>query len=60
MKVGTGGNLGLSREYHKTLFGPLFYPWWNCPFMRFSEKKEIVANITMPGSQNIKIKLYEL
>ena len=25
MKVGTGGNLGLSREYHKKLFGPLFY-----------------------------------
>ena len=31
MKVGTGGNLGLSREYHKKLFGPLFYSWWNCP-----------------------------
>ena len=34
MKVGTGGNLGLSREYHKKLFGPLFYPWWNCPLTR--------------------------
>ena len=31
MKVGTGGTLGLSREYHKQLFGPLFYTWWNCP-----------------------------
>ena len=31
MKVGTGGNLGLSREYHKKLFGPLFYTLWNCP-----------------------------
>ena len=31
MKVGTGGNFGLSREYHKQLFGPLFYTWWNCP-----------------------------
>ena len=31
MKVGTGGNLGLSREYHTKLFGPLFYTWWNCP-----------------------------
>ena len=30
MKVGTGGNLGLSREYQKKLFGLLFYPWWNC------------------------------
>ena len=31
MKVGTGGNLDLSREYHMKLFGPLFYTWWNCP-----------------------------
>ena len=31
VKVGTGGNLSLSREYHKKLFGPLFYTWWNCP-----------------------------
>ena len=23
MEVGTGGNLGLSREYHKKLFGPI-------------------------------------
>ena len=28
---GTGGNLGLNREYRKKLFGPLFYTWWNCP-----------------------------
>ena len=31
MKVGTGRNLDLSREYHKKLIGPLFYSWWNCP-----------------------------
>ena len=31
MKVGTGRNLDLSREYHKKLFGPLFNSWWNCP-----------------------------
>ena len=31
MKVGTGRNLDLSREYRKELFGPLFYSWWNCP-----------------------------
>ena len=31
MNVGTGGNLDLSREYHKKLFGALFYSWWNCP-----------------------------
>ena len=38
MKVGTGGNLGLSREYHKKLFGPLFYPWWNFP-LRYAISK---------------------
>ena len=27
----TWGNLGLSREFHKKLFGPLFYSWWNFP-----------------------------
>ena len=31
MKVGTGENLGLSREYLKQLLGPPFYTWWNCP-----------------------------
>ena len=31
MKVGTGRNLDISREYHKKLFGPLFHSWWNCP-----------------------------
>ena len=35
MKVGTGGNLGLSREYNKKLFWPLFYTWWNCPLSKF-------------------------
>ena len=35
MKVGTGGNLGLSREYHKKLFGPLFYPLWNYLLIEF-------------------------
>ena len=34
MKVGTGRNLDLSREYHKKLFGPLFHSWWNCPLKR--------------------------
>ena len=31
MKDGSGGNLGLSRDYPKELFGPMFYSWWNCP-----------------------------
>ena len=31
VKVGSGGNLGLSREYPKKLFEPMFYSWWNCP-----------------------------
>ena len=33
-----GGNLGLSREYHKKLFGPLFYTWWNCPLTSVTGK----------------------
>ena len=32
MKVGSGGNLGLSREYPKKLFGPV-YSWRNCALM---------------------------
>ena len=31
MKFGGGGNLGLSREYPKKRFGPMFYSWWSCP-----------------------------
>ena len=34
MKVGTGKNWVLIREYDKKLFGPLFYTWWNCPLMQ--------------------------
>ena len=34
MKVGSVGNLGLSREYPKKLFGPMFYSWWNCPLIK--------------------------
>ena len=29
MKVGSGGKLGLSREYFKKLFGPMFCSWCN-------------------------------
>ena len=25
------GVLDMSRVYPKTLFGPMFYSWWNCP-----------------------------
>ena len=38
MKVGTGGNLGLSREYHTKPFGSMFYTWWNCPLRDEAEK----------------------
>ena len=41
MKVGTGGNFGLRRECHKKLFGPLFYPWWNCP-LRMNKLIDII------------------
>ena len=27
IKVGSGGNLGLSREYSKKIYGPMFYLW---------------------------------
>ena len=39
MKVGSGGNLGLSSEYPKKLFGPMFNSWWSCPsiYAHFSE-----------------------
>ena len=45
MKVGTGGNLGLSREYHKKLFGPLFYTWWNCPLNALISKIYCIRDI---------------
>ena len=44
MKVGTGGNLGLSRECHKKLFGSLFYTWWNCS-LTFSVTGHQVARV---------------
>ena len=31
VKVGSGGNLGLRKEYFKELFGPIFYSCCNCP-----------------------------
>ena len=31
VKVGSGGNLSLSREYSKKLVWPLFYSWCNFP-----------------------------
>ena len=41
MKVGSGGNLGLSREYFKKLFGPMFNSWCNCPLTKpISEREE--------------------
>ena len=48
MKVGTGGNLDLSRKYHKKLFWPLFYSWWNCPLKQkhaFMTEKLIVLHL---------------
>ena len=43
MKVGTGGNLGLSSEYHKKLFGPLFYTWWklNADLFRLAGRESV-------------------
>ena len=53
MKVGTGGNLGLSREYHKKLFGPLFYTWWNCPLMLTTLNNTIFIVIYFHGASDI-------
>ena len=39
MKVGSGGNLGLCREYPKKLFWPVFYSWWDCPLSRLDVKQ---------------------
>ena len=36
-KVGSGGDLDLSREYSKKLFGPMFYSWCNCPLKKDSK-----------------------
>ena len=30
MKIDSGGNLGLSREYSEKQFGPMFHLWCNC------------------------------
>ena len=38
--VGSGGNLGLSREYSKKLFGRMFYSWCNCPLGQAKNKFE--------------------
>ena len=43
MKVGTGGNLDLSREYHKKLFGPLFYSWWNYPLKKVNSITDVLG-----------------
>ena len=36
MKVGSGGNLGLSREYDTQLFRPMFHSRYNCPLIVFN------------------------
>ena len=49
MKFGTGGNLGLSREYHKKLYGPLFYSWWNCPLnkeLKYTDERTVPHQFT--------------
>ena len=38
MKVGSGGNLDLSKEYSTQLFEPMFYPWRNCPLISTSTR----------------------
>ena len=56
MEVGSCGVLDMSQVYHKTLFGPMFYSWWNCPlrvsseivlwiYDSFNSKSEIVNDL---------------
>ena len=55
MNVGTGGNLGLTRDYHKKLIGPLFHTWWNCSlrfghlFCRFIITREQIESLMDTG-----------
>ena len=53
MEVGSAGNLDLSREYHKTLFGPTFF------FMVALSFKMLVNDILNPFPSNIMVVLFE-
>ena len=44
MKVGSGGNLRLSRNYSQKPFGPMFYSWCNCPFSMSSIRTTPILN----------------
>ena len=56
MKVGTGVNLGLSREYHKKLFGPLLYTWWNCPLTNSNLSRAVLHCNLFMGVTNSSYK----
>ena len=57
MEVGTGGNLGLSREYHKKLFGPnavfvimcMFYYFadLSCPYNHGFEARKLFIPVLL-------------
>ena len=51
MEVGSCWDLDMSRVYPKTLIGPMFYSWWNCPLrepgvrVRFTGAGEYIKGI---------------
>ena len=60
MKVGIGGDLGLSREYSKKLFGPLFYSWRKLSFMNYSIEMVVCNYNTFDNIAVIEIDFTEL
>ena len=44
MEVGSCGVFVMSRDYPKTLFGPIFQSWWNCP-LRVEVTSQVDFNI---------------
>ena len=49
-----GGNLGLSREYHKKLFGPLFYSWRNCPLTHVCPEFPAINAVSIYDTKTMK------
>ena len=56
MKVGSFEVLDMSQVYHTTLFGPMFYSWWNCPLI-YNVGSRVYAGV--PAAVVISIALDE-
>ena len=53
MEVGSCGVLDMSRVYPNTLFGPMFYSWWNCPLTYIIETIKL-SDKTMKNHKYIR------